>query len=186
SRLNQQLEQWRQAERDTEALLSTWSSQQSLLARQTELHKESGRLQAEQEQLIPAGKQARSERDASEQALKLTLELLERQRLARSENVEALRAALVPGEPCPVCGSGEHPWHQADALLAALHQQDESEVERARQALQAQDQRLQELRDSHTELSNHIRQAQQRQTEIAAELQALAPRLDTSPLHESL
>src|SRR5690606_2574274 len=33
SRLNQQLEQWRQAERDTEALLSTWSSQQSLLAR---------------------------------------------------------------------------------------------------------------------------------------------------------
>ncbi|CDZ95766.1 AAA family ATPase [Pseudomonas saudiphocaensis] len=186
SRLNQQLEQWRQAERDTEALLSTWSSQQSLLARQTELHKESGRLQAEQEQLIPAGKQARSERDAAEQALKLTLELLERQRLARSENVEALRAALVPGEPCPVCGSGEHPWHQADALLAALHQQDESEVERARQALQAQDQRLQELRDRHTELSTNLKQVQLRQTETAAELDALRPTLEASALYADL
>src|SRR5690606_40703740 len=129
---------------------------------------------------------ARSERDAAEQALKLTLELLERQRLARSENVEALRAALVPVEPCPVCGSGEHPWHQADALLAALHQQDESEVERARQALQAQDQRLQELRDRHTELSTNLKQVQLRQTETAAELDALRPTLEASALYADL
>ncbi|WP_312930330.1 hypothetical protein, partial [Stutzerimonas nitrititolerans] len=76
----------------------------NLLVRQAELQRECSRLQAEQENLVPAGKQARSERDAAEQALKVTLDLLERQRLARSENVEALRAALVPGEPCPVCG----------------------------------------------------------------------------------
>ncbi|HAQ27559.1 MAG TPA: exonuclease SbcC, partial [Pseudomonas sp.] len=96
------------------------------------------------------------------------------------------RAALVPGEPCPVCGSGEHPWHQADALLAAFDQQDESEAERARQALQAQDLHLQELRDHHTVLATRLKQAQRRQTEIAAELDVLAPRLDASPLYASL
>ncbi|WP_312669208.1 SbcC/MukB-like Walker B domain-containing protein, partial [Stutzerimonas nitrititolerans] len=186
ARLNQQLAQWRQAERDVEALQTAWSSQQNLLARQAELQRECSRLQAEQENLIPAGKQARSERDAAEQALKVTLDLLERQRLARSENVEALRAALVPAEPCPVCGSGEHPWRQADALLAAFDQQDESEAERARQALQAQDLHLQELRDRHTVLATRLKQTQQRQTEIAAELDVLAPRLDASPLYASL
>ncbi len=186
AQLNQQLAQWRQAERDVEALQTAWSSQQNLLARRAELQRECSRLQAEQENLVPAGKQARSERDAAEQALKVTLDLLERQRLARSENVEALRAALVPGEPCPVCGSGEHPWHQADALLAAFDQQDESEAERARQALQAQDLHLQELRDRHTVLATRLKQAQQRHAEIAAELDMLAPRLDASPLYASL
>ena len=186
TRLSQQLERWRQAERDTEALQNVWTNQQSLLARQSELQNECGRLQTEQENLIPAGKQARSERDAAEQALKVTLDLLERQRLARSENVEALRAALVPGEPCPVCGSGEHPWHQADALMAALHQQDESEAERARHALQAHDQRLQELRDRHTVLTTSLKQAQLRQSEMAAELDALRARLEASALYTDL
>src|SRR5690606_15180442 len=182
ARLNQQLAQWRQAERDVEALQTAWSSQQNLLARQAELQRECSRLQAEQENLIPAGKQARSERDAAEQALKITLDLLERQRLARSENVEALRAALVPGEPCPVCGSGEHPWHQADALPAAFEQQDESEAERARQALQAQALPQQELRDHPPVRATGLNQAQQRQQEVAAGLDALAPRLSASLL----
>src|SRR5690606_40139699 len=73
-----------------------------------------------------------------------------------------------------------------DALLAAFDQQDESEAERARQALQAQDLHLQELRDHHTVLATRLKQAQQRQAEIAAELDALAPRLDASPLYASL
>lgn len=184
--LNQQLVHWLQAERDTETLQATWTSQQTLLARQVALQNECNSLQAEQESLVPAGKQARRERDAAEQALEAILQLLERQRLARSDNVEALRAALVPGEPCPVCGSGEHPWHQTEALLAAFDAQDESEAERARQALQAHDQNLQELRDRHTVLTTSLKQAQQRQAEIAAELQALATRLDASPLHASL
>jgi len=182
ARLNQQLDGWRQAERDSEALKTAWASQQRLLARQDELQHEHNHLQRELDDLVPAGKQVRSERDAAEQTLKVTLDLLERQRLARSENVEALRAALVPGEPCPVCGSGEHPWHQTEALLAAFSQQDESEAERARLALQAQDQRLQELRDRHTELTTRLKQAQQRQTEITAEQEALAPQLNASPL----
>ncbi|NRF49008.1 hypothetical protein HRF68_15395, partial [Pseudomonas stutzeri] len=88
-------------------------------------------------------------------------------------NVEALRAALVPGEPCPVCGSDEHPWQQTDALVASLARHDDSEAARAQQALQEQDQRLQELRDRHVALSTQLRQTQQRQSEVDAQLQAL-------------
>ncbi len=184
--LHRQLDEWRQAERETEALRELWAQQLTLTASQRELSDAHIRQQAELDSLVPQGKQLRSDRDAAEQALKVTLALLERQRLARSENVEALRAALVPGEPCPVCGSDEHPWQQTDALVASLDRHDDSEAERARQSLQEQDQRLQELRDHHVALSTQLRQTQQRQGEVEAQLQALAPRLLALPAHSRL
>ena len=58
--------------------------------------------------------------EGGEQALEVTRELLQRQRLARSASVEQLRAGLVDGEACPVCGSQEHPYHHSEQLLAAL------------------------------------------------------------------
>ena len=186
ARLHGQLDPWRQAERETEALRELWSQQQALEASRRELAAAASSQQAELDGLVPLGQQARAERDAAEQALAVTLALLERQRLARSENVEALRTALVPGEPCPVCGSHEHPWHAADTLLAGLAQQDDREAERAREALQAQDQRLQALRDRHVALTTQLRQTQQRLGEIDAQLQALAPRLHALPAHAAL
>jgi len=186
AQLHRQLDEWRQAERETEALRELWAQQLTLTASQRELSDAHIRQQAELDSLVPQGKQLRSDRDAAEQALKVTLALLERQRLARSENVEALRAALVPGEPCPVCGSDEHPWQQTDALVASLDQHDDSEAERARQSLQEQDQRLQELRDRHVALSTQLRQTQQRQGEVEVQLQALAPRLLALPAHSRL
>ncbi len=184
--LHRQLDEWRQAERETEALRELWAQQLTLTASQRELNDAHIRQQAELDSLVPQGKQLRSDRDAAEQALKVTLALLERQRLARSENVEALRAALVPGEPCPVCGSDEHPWQQTDALVASLDRHDDSEAARAQQALQEQDQRLQELRDRHVTLSTQLRQTQQRQSEVEAQLQALAPRLLALPARARL
>ncbi|MCQ4305465.1 exonuclease SbcC [Stutzerimonas frequens] len=186
TQLHGQLDQWRQAERETAALRELWAQQRGLETSRRELSDATTGQQAELDGLVPLGKQVRVERDAAEQALNVTLALLERQRLARSANVEALRAALVPGEPCPVCGSQEHPWHAADTLLAGLDQQDDREAERAREALQAQDQRLQELRDRHVALSTQLRQSQQRQVEVEAQLQALAPRLHALPAHAEL
>ncbi|WP_313241397.1 AAA family ATPase [Stutzerimonas kunmingensis] len=186
AQLHRQLDEWRQAERETEALRELWAQQLTLTASQRELSDAHIRQQAELDSLVPQGKQLRSDRDAAEQALKVTLALLERQRLARSENVEALRAALVPGEPCPVCGSDEHPWQQTDALVASLDRHDDSEAERARQSLQEQDQRLQELRDRHVALSTQLRQTQQRQGEVEAQQQTLAPRLLALPAHSRL
>jgi len=186
AQLHGQLDQWRQAERETATLRELWSQQRGLETSRRELSDATTGQQAELDGLVPLGKQVRAERDAAEQALNVTLALLERQRLARSANVEALRAALVPGEPCPVCGSQEHPWHAADAMLAGLDQQDDREAERAREALQAQEQRLQELRDRHVALSTQLRQSQQRQREVEAQLQTLAPRLHALPAHAEL
>jgi exonuclease SbcC len=184
--LHRQLDEWRQAERETEAVLELWAQQLTLTASQRELNDAHVGQQAELDSLVPLGKQVRNDRDAAEQALKVTLALLERQRLARSENVEALRASLVPGEPCPVCGSDEHPWQQTDALVASLDRHDDSEAARAQQALQEQDRRLQELRDRHVALSTQLRQTQQRQGEVELQLQALAPRLLALPVHARL
>ncbi len=50
--------------------------------------------------------------------------MLEKARLTATENVEMLRQTLVPDEPCPVCGSEEHPYAdhnpQLDHVLSEL------------------------------------------------------------------
>ncbi|MBS1781128.1 MAG: AAA family ATPase [Bacteroidetes bacterium] len=68
---------------------------------------------------------ATAERDAS-------LRMLNKARLAAAENVESLRLQLIPEEPCPVCGSLEHPYvaeqPQLNHVLAELevaHQQND-------------------------------------------------------------
>ncbi|MBA1280189.1 MULTISPECIES: AAA family ATPase [Pseudomonadaceae] len=186
AQLTTQLEGWRAAEREFETLQRLWSRQQQLVAQQRSLQSEQSRQQGELETLTQAGKVARVERDDAQKALQLVQALLERQRLARSANVEALRAALVPGEPCNVCGSLEHPWHDGQALLAALDQQDEREAEQAQRQLQAQDERLQTLRDQHVALTGEIKRNAQRLTEITEELAQLQPQLAALSAHADL
>jgi len=69
---------------------------------------------------------ATAERDAS-------LRMLNKARLAAAEDVEFLRAQLIQEEPCPVCGSIEHPYvtehaqlNHVLAELEATHQQNDS------------------------------------------------------------
>ncbi|GGH14823.1 hypothetical protein FAZ19_07150 [Sphingobacterium alkalisoli] len=69
--------------------------------------------------------QALSQQLASEKIQKETsAQLLHKARLSASENVEALRATLVDHEPCPVCGSEDHPYAlhnpQLNNVLATL------------------------------------------------------------------
>jgi DNA repair protein SbcC/Rad50 len=57
--------------------------------------------------------------------------LLQQQRLLHTENIEALRANLVEGEACLVCGSTQHPYAQKDAFsdeLFKLQEQQEQEA----------------------------------------------------------
>ncbi|KJH80103.1 AAA family ATPase [Stutzerimonas stutzeri] len=186
AKLTTGLEASRKAERGLEGLHNLWSRQQQLANQQRALQSEQGRQQDELDALTQAGKLARGERDEAEKTLKILQALLDRQRLARSANVEALRAALVPGEPCSVCGSAEHPWHDGDALLAALDQHDEGEVEQAQRHLAAQDEKLQALRDQHIVLSTGIKQNGQRQGEIADELAKLEAQLCALPSYSDL
>jgi exonuclease SbcC len=49
--------------------------------------------------------------------------------LASAEGAETLRGALIPGEPCPVCGSEAHPWaHRAADALRTLAAEQEARV----------------------------------------------------------
>ncbi|MCQ4313657.1 AAA family ATPase [Pseudomonas stutzeri] len=175
-----------EAERGIEKLHNFWSRQQQLATQQRTLQSEQSRQQNELDALTQAGKFARTERDDAEKTLKVVQAVLDRQRLARSANVEALRAALVPGEPCSVCGSAEHPWHDGDALLAAFDQQDEREAEQAQLQLKAQNDKLQTLRDQHIALTTGIKQNGQRQAEITDELAKLEPQLAALPAYTEL
>ena len=186
AQVSTQLEALHNAENSFKSLLGLWSRQQQLASQQQALLSEQSRQQQELDALTQAGKLARSERDDAEKALKVVQALLERQRLARSANVEALRAALAPGEPCSVCGSLEHPWHDGKALLAALDQGDEREAEQAQLLLKTHDEKLQALRDQHIALSTGIKQNEQRQAEITDELATLEPQLAALPLYAEL
>ena len=176
----------REAERGFESLHGLWSRQQQLTSQQRTLQSEQSSQQDELNRLTDAGKLARVERDDAEKALKVVQALLDRQRLARSANVEALRAALITGEPCSVCGSTEHPWHDGEALIAALDKQDEREVEQAQLQLKAQDEKLQALRDQHIALTTGIKQNGQRQAELTGDLAKLTAQLTELPVYVEL
>lgn len=116
----------------------------------------------------------------SRQRLDDTRRLIERQRLARKVEIAALRADLRRGEPCPVCGSPEHPFIAHDALLAALQRHDEQELTLAEQAWQAADlaagtgrQRLAALQAEQTLHQRALEQAQSAVALAAEQAQAL-------------
>jgi exonuclease SbcC len=76
---------------------------------QQELIVRTGTLQEKQEQL----KEAQTKKELADK-------LLHQARLQVAENVESLRAQLLPDEPCPVCGSKEHPFSEENPLAHAL------------------------------------------------------------------
>lgn len=86
-------------------------------------------------QCLAEGRQLRVELDEAEQHLQIQQALQERQRLLRSASVEALRSQLQDGQPCAVCGSLEHPYHQQDALLAAFAEADSAALQPLRERI---------------------------------------------------
>ncbi|MFU2931337.1 AAA family ATPase [Pseudomonas paraeruginosa] len=134
------------------------------------------RLVAQEQQLLELkqqGSQCAEQVKAAEQALHLTRELLQRQRLARSASVEQLRAGLVEGEACPVCGSQEHPYHHPERLLAALGEADDQEQARAEQALEQQRGALGDLRERYSSQREKLNQSRHEQQELTEQLAAL-------------
>lgn len=87
--------------------------EQKLAGNESELSNNIQSLNKASEQLVIAT----AERDAS-------FRMLDIAKLAASEKVESLRSLLTPEEPCPVCGSKEHPYvtehPQLNHVLAEL------------------------------------------------------------------
>ncbi|MCF5714869.1 AAA family ATPase [Pseudomonas tremae] len=176
----------RKQQRAFEDLARLWASQQEVDHQFAELAQQQLGAQQQREQLNTEGIRVRDELTVAEQTLSVTRQLLERQRLARSASVEELRVQLQDDQPCPVCGSVEHPWHQPEALLQSLTHHDDNEQAGAQKAV-----------DLLTEQRNHLREqvggviARQKELlrqheQLTLRHQALMPDLEAHPLAAQL
>jgi exonuclease SbcC len=172
--------------RAVEDLARLWASQQDLDKRSAELQQRQLTAQQERERLTQDGVKAKADLSVAEQTLNVTRELLERQRLARSASVEELRAQLQNDQPCPVCGSNEHPYHQPEALLQSLGRFDESEQANAQKAVDLLKEKLTDLRAEVGGLIAQQKELLQQQEQLATQQQALAPSLEAHPLAAQL
>jgi exonuclease SbcC len=164
-----------------------------LHGRECELRQQLGALRERQQQamqqrqqLIGEGTAAKAELEAAEQALTLTRQLLERQRLARNTSVEELRSQLRDGEPCPVCGSAEHPFHQPDALLQTLGRHDQAEEDAAQKQVETLNSKLVELRTQLGVVNAQLKESQQQQQHLGEQLQPLTAQVQAHSLWPAL
>ncbi|CAN7596194.1 SbcC/MukB-like Walker B domain-containing protein [Pseudomonas brassicacearum] len=169
-----------------EDLTRLWASQQELDKRGAELEQRQQRALQERDRLVLEGGEAKAELTIAEQTLTVTRELLERQRLARSESVEQLRAQLQDEQPCPVCGSIEHPYHQPEALLENLGRFDETEEANARKAVDLLNEKVIDLRAQYSGVIAQLKELKQQQEQLASQQQSLAPSLEAHPLSAQL
>ncbi|WP_460135762.1 AAA family ATPase [Pseudomonas sp. S1_E04] len=176
----------RKQQRAFEDLTRLWDSQQQLDQQAAALTQKLADAQQQREQLNQTGLQAKAELTVAEQTLTVTKQLLERQRLARSASVEELREQLQDDQPCPVCGSHEHPYHQPEALLQSLGRHDESEEATAQKAVDTLKEKLTELRGEVGGLIAQQKEFLQQQEQLATQQHALKPSLDAHPLAASL
>lgn len=86
--------------------------------------------------------------DLAKNAKETAEKMLQKAHLAAAENVQKLRETLVNEEPCPVCGSKEHPYTehnpQLDKVLSTLEEEYKKSNENYLAQLQNQAKTLQE------------------------------------------
>jgi len=169
-----------------EELQRLWSRQRELDQRAQQLQERQHGTQQQRDALNREGLQARDELKVADQTLTITRQLLERQRLARSASVEELRGQLQDDQPCPVCGSHEHPYHQPEALLQSLGRHDESEEAAARQVVDTLTEKLNQLREKVGGLIAQQKELLAQQEQLTQQHLELAPSLEAHPLHSAL
>lgn len=127
--------QSRQADLDLRTLSQKYQNYVHVLNQIAELKKKSDSKNIRLKQLEQSRVEVQRDIQIVELELKTLLKLLEQQRLLRNKNVESLRSQLQDDQPCPVCGSQEHPFSVASHLLEALENEDEQQEKHAREKL---------------------------------------------------
>ncbi|MGS7253682.1 AAA family ATPase [Pseudomonas anuradhapurensis] len=176
----------RKQQRAVEELSRLHGREQELREQLAVLRERQQQAMQQRQQLISEGTAAKAELQAAEQALNLTRQLLERQRLARNTSVEALREQLRDGEPCPVCGSVEHPFHQPEALLQSLGRHDQAEEDAAQQQVDTFNSKLVELRTQLGVVNAQLKDYQQQQQQLGEQLQAQVAQVQAHSLWPAL
>ena len=176
--LQQQWQNFQNIEIEHEKLIQTQSSlNQQVLASET--------------QLTHAEKHYQKQKNAREQLQKI----LEQQRLLNTENIEKLRAELVNGEACLVCGSTEHPYAAKDAFSDQLFklqmQQHQQTIESEKIAFDAWQQhqtaltqQTAALKANNDQLAQLTHQRQRIQSELEPQFTGLKINFDFSQPHQ--
>ncbi|GHE20265.1 AAA family ATPase [Halomonas urumqiensis] len=142
--------------------------------------------------LLKQGQQARSQLEKARGHHQTVNTVIERGRAVRSESVAALRDGLADGEPCPVCGSLDHPWrHRPPATpeahqLAAQQQEEERQLKEARDALDSAQQQRDRLFSEYSALEAALKQARQEAQSAEQQSQDARLALENHPLHGEL
>ncbi|MFJ4344014.1 AAA family ATPase [Pseudomonas sp. NPDC089401] len=176
----------RKQQRAVEELSRLHARERELRQQLEALRERQQQAMQQRQQLIGEGTAAKAELEAAEQALTLTRQLLERQRLARNTSVEELRGQLRDGEPCPVCGSAEHPFHQPEALLQSLGRHDQAEEDAAQKQVEALNGKLVDLRTQLGVVNAQLKDYQQQQQQLGEQLQPLVAQVQAHSLWPAL
>ncbi|MEN5142626.1 AAA family ATPase [Pseudomonas juntendi] len=176
----------RKQQRAVEELSRLHGREQELRQQLDDVRERQRQAMQQRQQLIGEGTAAKAELEAAEQALNLTRQLLQRQRLARNTSVEELRGQLRDGEPCPVCGSAEHPFHQPEALLQSLGRHDQAEEDAAQKQVETLNSKLVELRTQLGVVNAQLKDHQQHQQQLGEQLQPLVAQVQAHSLWPAL
>lgn len=167
-----------------------------------------GRLEDEDRKAAEARENAAREDAAAEEAERDALEAGEhaaglaeaRDAAIAARDLADRRAALVPGEPCPLCGSSEHPWAVPGAAPAdhadELGREEKAEEGRARarsnaaaahrKGAAAERQRAREADDAATKAGDELSGLGRRWRDKAAALAANTPFLEVPRAPEEI
>ncbi|MCH4143125.1 AAA family ATPase [Acetobacter peroxydans] len=152
-------------------------------------------LQADIARLADERQTRQKEREHAEQALpELRIRAEEKRKAATrlaaamDGTVLALREALMPGAPCPVCGATEHHLASLATVLDDAVTQARAEAAEAEQTLRATEQRLSELNAQDSAASTLRKQMESQQQSLSQRLaeHENACKLATTALHEAL
>ncbi|NHC63168.1 AAA family ATPase [Paenalcaligenes suwonensis] len=161
------------------SVLQGLNTQQAITQRLAQLQHELAQHQQALE--LSSTRQTQLEQQVSEQEQHLALQFKQQQLQQQVLSLEAARAALHDGDPCPLCGATEHPYAlhvpDADDTLATATRQTELRVQELRQHHTEQRIRSAELQEKvrHTEqqIAYTARQQQEGIEQLTAQVQSL-------------